>query len=147
MLKIILLIIILSFIISALTIFIFFMFFLNNDKIKSYIVSYIQDSITEKIKTDKNYNFIETYQTTSYSSYNDELNDISVIDKLHNFNSQMFIGFKDKIDNFVNITGNIEETVRGDPPRRLNKREEQWKSERQKKRKLRSFRWKIRRQL
>ena len=23
----------------------------------------------------------------------------------------MFIGFKDKIDNFVNITGNIEETV------------------------------------
>jgi len=111
MLKIILLIIILSFIISALTIFIFFMFFLNNDKIKSYIVSYIQDSITEKIKTDKNYNFIETYQTTSYSSYNDELNDISVIDKLNNFNSQMFIGFKDKIDNFVNITGNIEETV------------------------------------
>jgi len=111
MLKIILLIIILSFIISALTIFIFFMFFLNNDKIKSYIVSYIQDSITEKIKTDNNYNFIETYQTTSYSSYNDELNDISVIDKLNNFNSQMFIGFKDKIDNFVNITGNIEETV------------------------------------
>ena len=111
MLKIILLIIILSFIISALTIFIFFMFFLNNDKLKSYIVSYIQDSITEKIKTDKNYNFIETYQTTSYSSYNDELNDISVIDKLNNFNSQMFIGFKDKIDNFVNITGNIEETV------------------------------------
>ena len=111
MLKIILLIIILSFIISALTIFIFFMFFLNNDKIKSYIVSYIQDSITEKIKTDKNYNFIETYQTTSYSSYNDELNDISVIDKLNNFNSRMFIGFKDKIDNFVNITGNIEETV------------------------------------
>lgn len=111
MLKIILLIIILSFIISALTIFIFFMFFLNNDKIKSYIVSYIQDSITEKIKTDKNYNFIETYQTTSYSSYNDKLNDISVIDKLNNFNSQMFIGFKDKIDNFVNITGNIEETV------------------------------------
>jgi len=111
MLKIILLIIILSFIISALTIFIFFMFFLNNDKIKSYVVSYIQDTITEKIKTDKNYNFIETYQTTSYSSYNDELNDISVIDKLNNFNSQMFIGFKDKIDNFVNITGNIEETV------------------------------------
>ena len=111
MLKIILLIIILSFIISALTIFIFFMFFLNNDKIKSYIVSYIQDSITEKIKTDNNYNFIETYQTASYSSYNDELNDISVIDKLNNFNSQMFIGFKDKIDNFVNITGNIEETV------------------------------------
>lgn len=87
------------------------MFFLNNDKIKSYIVSYIQDSITEKIKTDNNYNFIETYQTASYSSYNDELNDISVIDKLNNFNSQMFIGFKDKIDNFVNITGNIEETV------------------------------------
>ena len=111
MLKIILLIIILSFIISALTIFIFFKFFLNNDKIKSYIVSYIQDSITEKIKTDNNYNFIETYQTASYSSYNDELNDISVIDKLNNFNSQMFIGFKDKIDNFVNITGNIEETV------------------------------------
>jgi hypothetical protein len=111
MLKIILLIIILSFTISALTIFIFLKFFLSNDKLKSYIVSHIQDSITEKIKTDKNYNFFETYQTTSYSSYNDELNDISLIDKLNNFNSQMFIGFKDKIDNFVNITGNIEETV------------------------------------
>lgn len=111
MLKIILLIIILSFTIFALTIFIFLKFFLSNDKLKSYIVSHIQDSITEKIKTDKNYNFIETYQTTSYSSYNDELNDISLIDKLNNFNSQMFIGFKDKIDNFVNITGNIEETV------------------------------------
>lgn len=111
MLKIILLVIILSFIISALTIFIFFMFFLNNDKIKSYVVSYIQNAITEKIKMDGNYNFYESYQTNSYYSSDDELKDLSIADKLTSFNSQMFIGFKDEIDNFVNATGNIEEAV------------------------------------
>ena len=111
MLKIILLVIILSFIISALTIFIFFMFFLSNDKIKSYVVSHIQDVITEKVKMDGNYTFYESYQTNSYYSSDDELKDLSIADKITDFNSQMFIGFKDEIDNFVNATGNIEEAV------------------------------------
>ena len=102
-----------SFVISALTIFIFFKFFLTKDRIKAYAMEYLKSTISENLKIDKD--FLKQIQNQNYN-LSDGMMDIKVLENMNDFNSQLFESatfekFKDKMNHLVNITGNIEEKI------------------------------------